>query len=583
MKKVKIVCTMGPACLDYNLLFSMAESGMDVARFNFSHGTYDQHEKALSNIRKIEKQRGKPIATILDTKGPEIRTGEVASEHVSLMEGQTFTLLKEEKVGTDKEVSVTVPEIFSSLMEGQDIYIDDGVIHLKCTGVEPDRIESRVIVGGLLGDHKGINIPGANLSLPALSAKDREDLFWGIDHDMEYVAVSFVRNRQDILEVRKLIEEKGSLMKVIAKIETRQGVDNIEEIIEVVDGLMVARGDLGVEIHTEEVPLVQKQLINLCIKNGKPVIVATQMLDSMIRNPRPTRAEASDVANAVLDGTDAVMLSGETAKGKYPLESVQMMNTIINKVEEFINIPEFSRASTISRVSIADAVSQAAVTVARKMGVGAILSLTRTGSTARMVSKYRPPCIIIGSTPMERTWRELALIWGVAPILEEEPANETEAVNKAILGSLSRGYIKEGDILAVTAGVPMGTPGTTNMLQLHTAGRILIRGIPYLKKEATGPICKAYSGEDALSRVKPGDIVVVSGTDRTYVPAIKKAAGIITEQKGLTSHPAILALELGIPCVLGAAGVMDLLEDGTVVTIDGGRGIVYQGTVKLHF
>lgn len=580
MKKVKIVCTMGPACSDAKTLFSMAEAGMDVARFNFSHGSYDDHEKIFHAVRKVEKQRAKPLATMLDTKGPEIRTGELKGESITLQEGQTFSLVSQKIAGNEKEVSVSVPEIFTAVVNGQDIFIDDGVIHLEATKVEPGRIETRVIVGGILGERKGINLPGANLSLPALSEQDRKDLYWGIDHDMEYVAVSFVKNRRDILEVRKLIEDRDSQMKVIAKIETRQGVDNIQEIIEVVDGIMVARGDLGVEIYTEEVPLVQKKLISLCIEHGKPVIVATQMLDSMIRNPRPTRAEASDVANAVLDGTDAVMLSGETAKGKYPLESVQMMNTLIMKTEAFIDIPE-SPSPASTGVSIADAVSQAAVTVARKMGVGAILSLTRTGSTARMVSKYRPPCIIIGSTPIERTWRELALIWGVSPILEEEPPNETQAVTRAILGSLSRGYIKEGEILAVTAGVPMGTPGTTNMLQLHTAGRILLRGIPYLKKEATGPVCLVRSGEDA-SKVKAGDIVVVTGTDRTFVPAISKAAGIITEQRGLTSHPAILALELGIPCVLGAENAMDLLGDGMIVTIDGGRGLVYQGTVRLH-
>jgi pyruvate kinase len=438
------------------------------------------------------------------------------------------------------------------------------------------------MVGGILGDTKGMNIPGADLTIPALAEKDITDIKWGIAHEMDYVAVSFVKNRKDILDVRKLIEEENGHMNIIAKIETRQAVENIMEILEVVDGIMIARGDLGVEIPTEDVPLVQKELIDSARRKGRSVIVATQMLDSMIRNPRPTRAEASDVANAVLDGTDAVMLSGETAKGAYPVEAVKVMNRIVERAEEILILPVPGDTSSAIQSSIPDAVSNAAVSVAKLMNVGAILSLTRSGSTAKMVSKYRPPCKIIGSTPSKAIYRELSLYWGVVPIMEKQSDNENEAIDYSILSSLNKGYVNEGDLLVVTAGIPMGIPGSTNMMHLLTAGQIILRGLPYLQKEAYGKVCIAETAEEAMKKMNRGDILVVRGTDRNFVPAVEIAGGIITEQTGLTSHPAILALELGIPCILGAQNAMSILEDGAMVTLDGGRGMVYQGQVRLH-
>lgn len=583
MNKVKIVCTLGPSCSDPETIRLIAESGMSLARFNFSHGDYDGHLKILGYVREVESVLDKPIGTILDTKGPEIRTGKVHGGEVVLKEGSSFSLhVVEDLLGSSEAVFVGYPSLVKEVKPGQDIFIDDGVIHLCVKTIMSDRLICDVVVGGILGNTKGINIPGAEISIPALAEKDISDIRWGVEHEMDFVAVSFVKNRNDILEVRKLIESQNGHMKIIAKIETRQAVTNIEEIIEVVDGIMIARGDLGVEIPTEEVPLVQKELINLARNSGKAVIVATQMLDSMIRNPRPTRAEASDVANAVLDGTDAVMLSGETAKGAYPVESVRVMSRIIQKAEEVLKLPDLGNLSAVIHSSIPDAVSHAAVSVAKLMHVGAILSLTRGGSTARMVSKYRPPCKIIASTPLKKIWRELSLNWGVVPVMEHQPENENEAINYAILTSLRKGYIDEGDLLVVTAGIPMGIPGSTNMMHLLTAGRIIIRGLPYLRKEGFGRICRAETAEEALNKIRQGDILVVRGTDKSYVPAVEKAGGIITEQTGLTSHPAILALELGIPCVLGAQNAMDLLEDDTLVTLDGGRGLVYQGQVKLH-
>lgn len=582
MNKVKIVCTLGPSCSDFQKILEMVKAGMSVARFNFSHGNYESHRLNLENVRQVESVLDTPVGTILDTKGPEIRTGKVRGGEVVLRRGQSFSLYVDEIPGSAEGVSVSYKPIVDEVKEGQDIFIDDGVIHLKVVGVSPKEITCGVLVGGILGDTKGVNIPGADISVPTLAEKDVADLKWGIAHDMDYVAVSFVRNRNDILDVRKLIEQEKGYMKIIAKIETSQAVSNISEIIEVVDGIMIARGDLGVEIPTEDVPLVQKDLIKLARKNGKSVIVATQMLDSMIRNPRPTRAEASDVANAVLDGTDAVMLSGETAKGAYPVESVTVMNRIVHKAEEILASPASVELSDTIQSSIPDAVSNAAVTVAKQMKVGAILSLTRSGSTARMVSKYRPPCEIIGSTPSKRIWRELSLNWGIVPLLEKQPENENEAIDYAILSSLSKGYISEGDLLVVTAGIPMGKPGSTNMMHLLTAGKIILRGLPYLNKEATGKVCIAMTAEEARGKIHYGDILVVKGTDKSYIEPVKKAGGIITEQTGLTSHPAILALELGIPCILGARNATSILEDGTVVTLDGGRGLVYQGQVKLH-
>lgn len=583
MNKVKIVCTLGPSCSDYETILSMAEEGMSVARFNFSHGDYHGHLQNLQHVRKVETFLDKPIGTILDTKGPEIRTGTVTGGEVILEEGTDFTLFTGNQVqGTEKGVFVAYPSLISEVRPGQDIFIDDGVIHLRVKTIMSDRMICDVLAGGILGDTKGINVPGADITIPALAPTDINDIHWGIEHDMDFVAVSFVKTRNDILEVRKLIENNNGQMKIIAKIETRQAVTNIAEILEVVDGIMIARGDLGVEIPTEEVPLVQKKLISLARNSGRSVIVATQMLDSMIRNPRPTRAEASDVANAVLDGTDAVMLSGETAKGAFPVESVKVMNRIIQKAEEILSLPDPGEVSAAIQSSIPDAVSHAAVSVAKLMKVGAILSLTRSGSTARMVSKYRPPCPIIGSTPSQKIWRELSLNWGVVPLMEKQPENENEAIDYAIFSSLRKGYIDEGDLLVVTAGIPMGIPGTTNMMHLLTAGRIIIRGLPYLRKEAFGRICRAESAQEAISKIRQGDILVVIGTDKNYVPAVEKAGGIITEQTGLTSHPAILALELGIPCILGAKNAMSLLEDDALVTLDGGRGLVYQGQVKLH-
>ncbi|MBR0074391.1 MAG: pyruvate kinase, partial [Synergistaceae bacterium] len=396
---VKIVCTIGPASDNYDTLKSMAEAGMNVARLNFSHGDYDGHEKKLKLIRRVERGTKKPIAALLDTKGPEIRTGKMQNGEINLVQGEKIIISSCEEAfeGTAQKIWVNYKLFAHEVTQGQSIYIDDGALNLEVESVHDDDVTCKIIVGGPLRNTKGINIPGADITMPALSDKDKQDIAWGIQHGMEYLAVSFVKTRQDIIEVRRLIREYGSSMKILAKIETKQAVDNIEEIVDVVDGVMVARGDLGVEIPTEDVPLVQKRIIEMCRVKGKVVIVATQMLDSMIRNPRPTRAEASDVANAVLDGTDAVMLSGETASGNYPVKAVATMRQIVDRAEKELNLwgnhkNNEQNPVELSGIPVPDAVSGAAVLIARQIKAPAIISLSRSGLTAKMISKHRPEC-----------------------------------------------------------------------------------------------------------------------------------------------------------------------------------------------
>lgn len=581
MSKVKIVCTLGPACSSYEILLAMGKAGMNVARFNFSHGTYEGHRDMLNQVRAVERELATPIATLLDTKGPEIRTGKVRDGAVQLEQGKTVVLTQEDILGTSDRITVRYPKLAEEVHSGQEIYIDDGTLHLVVEKISGGDVLCRVIVGGILNDTKGVNIPGAGISLPTLAPKDVGDIRWGIEHQMDYIAVSFVRTRDDIMEVRRVMEEFNGSMKIIAKIETRQAVLNIEEIADVVDGMMIARGDLGVEIPTEEVPLQQKRIIDLCRARGKAVIVATQMLDSMIRNPRPTRAEASDVANAVLDGTDAVMLSGETAKGIYPLRSVETMKRIVVMAEKEIDLWERPVRSLSTTMGVPDAVSSAAVLVARQMKVGSIISMTQSGSTAKMVSKHRPPCPIYAVTPLVRTWRELALYWGVTPLVKEQMYDQNTAVDSTLATCLAEGYVQQGDLVVVTAGVPIGTPGTTNMLQVHIAGEVLVRGLSLRKGEARGKVLVARSAHEAVERMGEGDILVVHGTDKEYIAAMKRASAIVTEEGGLTSHAAVVSLELGIPCVVNAKEACSRLSDGMTVTVDGYRGLVYHGRIRL--
>ncbi|HAA47480.1 MAG TPA: pyruvate kinase [Synergistaceae bacterium] len=583
MKKVKIVCTLGPACEKQETLKEMVLSGMDVARLNFSHGTHETHGRHLENIRSLEKSLDRPIAAMIDTKGPEIRTGLLAGGEPLYLETQgEIRLTPDEADGTGGRVHVGYEPLLTEVQPGQSIFIDDGTIHLKAERVDGRDLVCRVIVGGQLGERKGVSIPGSLSALPILTEKDRDDVRWAVENELDYIALSFVRNRDDIMEARRVIEDLCGHLRIIAKIETRQAVENLESIAEVVDGMMVARGDLGVEIPLEDVPLVQKSIVDLCRSQGKPVIVATQMLDSMIRNPRATRAEASDVANAVLDGTDAVMLSGETASGAYPVEAVRTMAKIITRTEKDERFLSGRAVSYADINSVPDAVSHAAGLISQRMRTRAILSLTESGGTAQMVSKYRPNSIIIGSTPSRKTWRALTLVWGVVPLLARREETLEKALDTAMERAIDEGLLLEGDLIVVTAGVPVGMSGTTNTVEVVTVGQILVKGLSLLKKDATGRIVKAHTAEEANEKIREGDILVARQTDRDFIPAMKKAGAIVTEEGGLTSHAAIVALELRIPCIVGAEGALEVLEDDMIATVDGSRGVVFRGKAHLH-
>lgn len=580
-RKVKIICTMGPSCWDEAIVSELVQSGMNVARMNFSHGDYESHTKTINNVRKVEEKLRRPIATLLDTKGPEIRTGMLADhEKVQLISGDEFYLYFEQKDGTSEGVHVDYADLYKEVSAGQEIFIDDGSILLSVEELHSESIKCKVLVGGELGEQKGVNVPGAILSVPTLTEKDIMDIRWGIEHNVDYIAVSFVRTKDDVLSVRKVLEENSGVSKIIAKIETRQSVQNIDEILTVVDGIMVARGDLGVEMPTEDVPMVQKEIIEKCRAQGKPAIVATQMLDSMIRNPRPTRAEASDVANAVIDGADAVMLSGETASGKYPVESVNIMHKILMRTEENLSAWQRTPKVFFNCGEIADAVSKSARDISEMVCATAILSLTRSGATARMVSKYRPDCPVIALTPSFSTWRELALVWGVYPLVCPFTTDVEESVSNSLSLVEQEGLIKGGDNVVFTSGIPLGVPGSTNLLQVYTVGKIIGKGLSLIKKKVTGVVCKAENCHQANEKITPSSILVVKKSDRNFIPAMERAAGVVSEEVGFSCHAAVTSLDMGLPGIVGVSGIFDAVEDGTLITLDGIRGVVYLGRIQ---
>ncbi len=580
-RKVKIICTMGPTCWELDQVLALAEAGMNVARLNFSHGDYESHTRTIDNIRSVEQQIRMPIATLLDTKGPEIRTGILVNhEKVTLKAGEMFVLYLNQAEGDVSGVYVDYPHLYEEVVIGQEIFIDDGSLQLSVESLDSNAINCRVLVGGELGERKGINIPGADLSVPTLTEKDVSDICWGIAHDVDYIAVSFVRTKEDIINVRRILEENSGKAKIIAKIETRQSVAGIDEILLVVDGIMVARGDLGVEMPTEDVPMVQKEIIEKCRSLGKPVIVATQMLDSMMRNPKPTRAEANDVANAVIDGTDAVMLSGETANGKYPVEAVRIMNKIVLRTEEKLNEWQRMPKSFFHSGEIADAVSHAARDISEVVNASAILSLTRSGATALMVSKYRPKCQIIALTPSFVTWRELALVWGVRSLICPFTTDMEASVSDALEIVQEKGLVNAGDNVVLTSGIPLGVPGSTNLVQVHTVGRIIGKGLAIVKRRVAGFVCKAETPEEANEKMRPGAVLVVKKTTREFLQSMERAVAVITEEGGFTSHAGMVSLDLGLPSIVGVSGIYDAVEDGMLVTVDGVRGLVYMGRLN---
>ena len=467
MRKTKIVCTLGPATDREDVLRQLMQEGMNVARCNFSHGNYEDHKKRMDMVKKLRKELKKPIAILLDTKGPEVRVRQFKDGKITLEEGQLFTLTSEDVEGTKDKVSVTYDRLYEDLEVGMTVLIDDGLIEMKVEKVERTNIICRVINGGTVSNNKGINIPDVNLSMPYLSDKDREDILFGIEQDVDYIAASFVQNKEDILQLRRLLTKNGGEeIKIIAKIENRQGVENIDEILEVSDGIMVARGDMGVEIPCEEVPVIQKMIIKKVYEAGKHVITATQMLESMIKNPRPTRAEATDIANAVYDGTSAIMLSGETAAGAYPVEAVKMMVRIAERAEQDIDYRKrFFNRDRKANPDITDAICHATCTTALDLNAKAIVTVTKSGQSARMVAGYRPQSDIISCTTSEKICRQLNLAWGVTSILIQEEKDVLDLFDHAIAAAEKQGLLEKGDLAVITSGVPLGVSGTTNMLK----------------------------------------------------------------------------------------------------------------------
>lgn len=576
----KIVCTIGPASDSIEMLEKIIQAGMNVARLNFSHGSHEEHGRRVTNIRKAAENLGTTIAILLDTKGPEIRLGSLTESKVSVVEGQEVVLTTQEVKGQGNVFPVTYKGMTNDVVPGNMVLIDDGLIGLEVKEVTSNEIICVVKNGGDILPNKGINLPGVDVNLPGLTEKDVSDIIFAIEQGFDFIAASFVRKPADVLEIRRILEEHGADIDIIAKIENRAGVKNLDEILKVSDGIMVARGDLGVEIPAEEVPIVQKMIIDKCNKAGKPVITATQMLDSMVRNPRPTRAEASDVANAIFDGTDAVMLSGETASGKYPVQAVETMARIASKAETAVKY-NVKAKGVLTLPTITDAISHASFNIAHDLKAGAIITPTTSGYTAKMVSKYRPKAPIIAATPSPKVRRKLCLVWGVHSVLIPKTTGTDEMVGKAVSAALKEHLIKCGDLVVVTAGVPAGNPGMTNLIKVHVVGKVVASGTGIGQMVATGIARVVKDGEEATTKVKEGEILITQSTDADYITALEKAAAVITEEGGLTSHAAIVAISLGIPAVVGVEGARTHIPDGAVVTVDAIRGQIYLGVTRV--
>ncbi|WP_453994483.1 pyruvate kinase [Bacillus nitroreducens] len=585
MRKTKIVCTIGPASESIEKLVALAQAGMNVARLNFSHGDYEEHGARIKNIREASKITGKNIAILLDTKGPEIRTHTMENGAIELVEGSNVILAMDEVIGTPERFSITYSGLMEDVQPGSKILLDDGLIGLEVVEIHHQKREilTKVLNSGTLKNKKGVNVPGVRVNLPGITEKDAKDIVFGIEQDVDYIAASFVRRASDVLEIRELLEENnGEAIQIIPKIENQEGVDNIDEILEVSDGLMVARGDLGVEIPAEEVPLVQKELIKKCNALGKPVITATQMLDSMQRNPRPTRAEASDVANAIFDGTDAIMLSGETAAGTYPVEAVQTMHNIASRTESALVHREIlSQRSKLSGITITDAIGQSVAHTALNLDVSAIVTPTESGHTARMISKYRPKAPIIAVTSNDSTTRKLSLVWGVYAQTGNVATSTDEMLDNSVESALNTGIVKPGDLVVITAGVPVGECGTTNIMKVHVVGNTIASGQGIGRKSAFGKVVVANTSEDAKTKMFEGAILVTPATDRDMVKYVEQASALITEEGGLTSHAAVVGLSLGIPVIVGVEKATTLLTDGQDITVDSSRGVIYEGHANV--
>jgi len=582
MRKTKIVCTIGPVTESEEMIEKLIRAGMNVARLNFSHGDHAEHKRRIDCVKRIREKLNIPVAIMLDTKGPEVRLGYFKDGKAELEKGRKFTLTIRDIQGDDTQCSITYKELPGEVSAGTRILIADGVIELKVLDKNSTDVICEVVNGGILSDRKNVNIPGATSKLPAITEKDIADLVFGIENGVDFVAASFIRKATDVLEIRKVLEQNGGKhIQIIAKIENQEGIDNLDDILRICDGVMVARGDLGVEIPTEEIPMIQKLIIKRANEVGKPVITATQMLDSMIRNPRPTRAEVTDVANSIIDGTDAIMLSGETAAGKYPIEAVDTMSSIAERTEMELDYGKSLHSFSGSKITVATAISHSSCTTAFELQAAAIITPTHSGSTARMVSKFRPKAPIIAATSDSRVMRNLCLSFGVYPVSVPQSDITDEIIELSVNAAVAAEYVKSGDLVVITAGIPSGVAGTTNLIKVHIVGEILARGIGIGDKSVTGRVTIVEDTERDWHKLQEGDILVTKATDKELVPLMEKASAFIVEEGGITSHSAIVGIVLGKPVIVGVKDAVRLFNDGQLITMDTARGIIYSGATRV--
>ena len=575
-RKTKIVCTLGPSTDNEDVLRELVIEGMNVARMNFSHGTHEEQRARLDQLEAVLEELKAPVATLLDTKGPEIRLRELEGGKAELVAGETLILTPEIILGDDKRVSITYADLYRDVHVGSRILIDDGLIEMEVVSIRERDIVCLIKNGGMISNRKGVNVPNANLSMPYISEQDYNDIVFGIENDYDFIAASFVRTADDVLQIRRILEEHDChTIDIIAKIENKQGVDNIDEIIKVADGIMVARGDMGVEIPFEEVPVIQKMIIEKVYTAGKRVITATQMLDSMMKNPRPTRAEAADVANAIYDGTSAIMLSGETAAGKYPVEALKTMVKIAVCAENDIDYEtQLRKRPVMANPDITNAIAHATCTTAMDLNASAIVTVSNSGRTARMVSKYRPACPIIGCSISKNTCRQLNLSWGVTPILVDIQESSDALFDHAVDRAVEEGLVSQGELVVLTAGVPLGVSGTTNLLKVHVAGHILIQGSGINDKRVSASLCVAETAEELRELFKEGDIIVTTDTNNDMMPELRRASGLVVEAGGGNCHANIVGLSLDLPVILEARNATQILKTGAYVTLDAQRGTV---------
>lgn len=578
LRRTKIVATIGPATSHPDVLKELIKAGATTLRLNFSHGTHEDHQRSIRLIRQIAFELNQPVGILQDLQGPKIRLGRFENGSIILNKGDRFTLTSVLMPGTQEMSSVTYEPLADEVPNGATIMLDDGKVEMQVEEVDREKrcLHCRVVVGGTLSNNKGVNFPGVYLSIKAMTDKDRHDLMFGLDQGVDWVALSFVRNPQDVLEIKELIASAGKQVPVIVKIEKHEAIEQMEAILSLSDGVMVARGDLGVELPAEDVPILQKRLIATANRLGIPVITATQMLDSMVNSPRPTRAEVSDVANAILDGTDAVMLSNEAAVGKYPVEAVETMARIAVRIEQ----EQIAQNVKDTKRSIPNAISFAVGQIAEQLQAAAIMTLTKTGATARNVSKFRPYTPILAITPHVDVARQLQLVWGVRPLLVLDLPSTGQTFQAAINVAQEKQLLAEGDLVVMTAGTLQGVPGSTDLIKVEMVTAVLGQGIGVGQGSVSGLARVAHKAMD-VGNFNAGEILVVPSTNADFVDLIRKAGGIITEDETLNSHAAIIGLRLGVPVIVGVKNATQIIRDGAILTLDTHRGLVYSGAMGI--